>query len=160
MVIASISAPIFVLCHGSHAGPPAYRRCAIAAIIRGITIGLSDNMRFLAEDFGRRGSSARSAMRGTPFGQPDLPTENGLFIARLSKMERSVCERSLVSGFDERRSEPMLDRHRSPWSRRIGKTRGRVGTRRAYAARSRDHRRTDFKHAFETDRPVRRNGFA
>src|SRR6266446_7869653 len=78
---------------GGHAGPPSYRPCATAAIIRGITIGLSNNVRFLGEDLGRRGSSARLAMRGTPFGQPDLPTENGLFIARLSKMERSVCER-------------------------------------------------------------------
>src|SRR5262249_44085267 len=74
--------------------PPAYRPCAIAAIIRGITIGLSNNVRFLAGELGRRGSSARLAMRGTPFGQPDVPTENGLFIARLSKMERLVwCER-------------------------------------------------------------------
>src|SRR5215813_3780618 len=78
---------------GGHPGPPAYRPCAIAAI-RGITIGLSNNVWFLAEELGRRGSSARLAMRGTPFGQPDLPTESGPFIARLSKMERLVwCER-------------------------------------------------------------------
>ena len=41
---------------------------AVGTIIRGITIGLS-SVRLVAEDFGRRGSSSKFAMRGTPLGQ-------------------------------------------------------------------------------------------
>ena len=48
-------------------------RPAVVATIRGKTIGLS-SMRLVAEDFERRGSSSKFAMRGTPFGQPSLST--------------------------------------------------------------------------------------
>ena len=40
----------------------------VVTIIRGITIGLS-GVRLVAEDFERRGSSSKFAMRGTPLGQ-------------------------------------------------------------------------------------------
>jgi hypothetical protein len=48
-------------------------RPAVVAIIRGITIGLS-SVRLAAEDFVRRGSPSKFAMRGTPFGQPSVST--------------------------------------------------------------------------------------
>src|SRR5262245_6141206 len=85
--------PHIVLVERAAIGPACLSPLRHSRNIHGITIGWSNNVRFLAEDLGRRGSSARLAMRGTPFGQPDLPTENGLFTARLSKMERSVCDR-------------------------------------------------------------------
>jgi hypothetical protein len=48
-------------------------------MIRGITIGLSTNVRLLADDFGRRGSLSRLAMRGTPFGPPSCQGAVGVW---------------------------------------------------------------------------------
>jgi hypothetical protein len=70
----------------SHFRPPLE-----SAMIRGITIGFRGNVRLLADDVCPRSSSSRLAMRGTPFGQPNLPPEIGGFrIAPPSKTERSI----------------------------------------------------------------------
>jgi hypothetical protein len=46
-------------------------------MIREIKIGFTDKVRLAVGEFGLRGSSSRTAMRGTPFGQPTLPPEIG-----------------------------------------------------------------------------------
>jgi hypothetical protein len=64
----------------------------VAAMIRGITIGLSTNVRLLAEDFGRRGSLSRLAMRGTPFGPPLLPGGSGGM--HRTQLEKEIRDRN------------------------------------------------------------------
>ena len=51
-----------------------FRLARYSATSCGMTIGLGGGVRLAAGAFGRRGSSPRLMMRGTPFGQPDLLT--------------------------------------------------------------------------------------
>src|SRR6266498_5970513 len=129
-------------------------------MIRGIMFVFGGNVRLLAGDVCPRGWSSRSAMRGTPCGQRGLSPESPRSLYRPAVENGAVGLRGSPtgSGFDGRCDIDPRDRRPRMWQ--LGKMRGWIRVRSIHVAGTRNERIADFEHAFETERPIRRNRLA